>query len=427
MFDEVRRLNKRHTIKLALSSLVAIVIVFAVMGITVTSQKRSQFCITCHTNISFDIACKKSLSKDTLCSKCHLHKTDGFGQINSEALMDVEIRDEYCTTESCHPLSKLEAKPVEFKKITPFQHKTHIGKYAQNFKVRCTSCHANLGKERHFELDAKTCNICHFIDTPKPLYTHDKKLISDCTLCHSHIEKTKKIYGKVFNHTSYEKNEKVRCSDCHFKTIQGQGRVYKKSCNQCHLKAVDGFDNSSKMHYIHIVKDKTACASCHTPITHGWIKGNNKAYEEDSYLPLKDAAYRVQNMIMMGTGGKGIKGAPDPMYVATLNCSACHKDTLFTKVIPQVCNNCHGSGFDKILHEQKLFVSSRMNILKALITKAEKYQNPDTDYIVQEAKANYRLIERDGSFGAHNIKYIKDILGYSIKQLIHIARQNPDM
>ncbi len=422
MFDEVKRLNKRHTIKLAVSLVVAIGIALAVMFATVTSPKQTQFCASCHSNshnhISFNNGCKKSVTEDVACSECHTHENKG------TAVMRVEIKDECCTTESCHPLSKLSAQSVQYKKITPFEHRTHIGKLAENFKLRCTSCHTNLGGERHFEMDINTCNTCHFMSSKIAVYTRDKKRISDCTLCHTHIEKTKEICGKTFRHDVYEGNKKVSCSDCHFETVRGNGKTDKESCYPCPVKVGDDLNDTSDIHSIHILKHKTACTSCHASISHGWIKDNNNIiHGNDHNLRHGDSDHNIQNLVMIGMGGVGIKGEPDPMYLATLNCSACHKDSLFTNVKFQTCNNCHGKGFDKILFEQKRFVSFNLHVLKTLLIKAKRYQDVNTDCIVREAEVNYNLIKEDGSSGVHNIKYVKDLLGHSIGQLQRITRQ----
>ncbi|MCF6154258.1 MAG: hypothetical protein E3K36_03180 [Candidatus Brocadia sp.] len=421
MFDEVKRLNKKHTIKLAIFSGVAMGIVLVVMFVTVTNPKQRQFCINCHSNISLNTVCKKQSSKDIACSECHNHENKG------AMVMGIKIKDEHCTTESCHPLSKLSATAVQYKKITPFEHKTHTGKFAENFQLKCTSCHANLGGEKHFETDTRTCNVCHFTDTPKHPGSQGKKPISDCALCHTHIEKTLKIYEKTFRHDMYEGNEKVSCSDCHFKIVQGNGKVDKESCGQCHVKVSGDFHNASDMHRIHSDTCKTDCTSCHNPITHGWIKVNNKIDGSGHNSQFVDTGSEVQNLMMMGRGGSGVEGEPDPMYLATLNCSACHKDTLFTNVKPQVCNNCHGRGFDKILFEQRRFVSFNLQLLKTLLIKAKRYQDVNTDRIIQEAEANYTLIKKDGSLGAHNIKYVKNLLGYCIGQLKQITKQNPEI
>lgn len=423
MFDEVKRLHKKRTMKLALFSGVAIGIVFIVMCATVKSPKQTRLCTGCHTTVSFHNSCKKSSSKDIACGECHHHENKGtiVAGVKIKGAMGIEINDELCTTEACHSMGKLSAKPVQYKKITPFEHKTHTGVFSKDFTLRCASCHANLGGERHFETDTNTCNVCHFIDSLKHLDTQEKKPISDCVLCHAHVDKTTKIYEKTFSHDVYEGNENVSCSDCHFTIVQGKGRVEKERCYRCHEKVGNDAPAASDMHRTHTDTYKTSCTSCHASITHGWIDG------KDAPLPSVDAYTEVQKLIMMGMGGAGIKGEPDPMYLATLNCAACHKDTVFSNVKHQVCNNCHVRGFDKILLEQKRFVSFHLQLLKTLLIKAKRYRDVNTDRAIQEAEANYQVIKKDGSFGAHNIKFVKDLLGYSIGQLKQITRQNADM
>lgn len=415
-------------IKLAVFSLVAMGIVFVVMFTTVTMHKQAHFCMNCHKGIIFNNSCKKLPSEDIACIDCHSHETAGaitedtMNTLNTISILEVEIKNSLCTQDSCHPLNTLSTAKVQYKKIVPFQHKTHTIRFDDNLELRCTSCHANLGGEKHFQTDERTCNICHFIDVPQALSTQDERPISDCTVCHKDIDITREIYGKTFKHLTYEKEKKVICSDCHFKIIQGQGKVDKANCNQCHTEEVDHAEDASIMHYKHLVKKKTPCTPCHTSITHGWVKGNDD-YDGNQYLSPADSEYEVQNLIMMGRGGKGVKGLPDPMYLATLNCSACHKNEFFAKVNSQVCIDCHENNFDKILIEQKLFVSSRMKVLKSFLLNAENYQTPETFHIIQEAAHNYDLIKKDGSLGAHNIKYVKDLLDHSVGQLKDIQNQ----
>ena len=102
-----------------------------------------------------------------------------------------------------------------------------------------------------------------------------------------------KYMGKFLNTTCMKKNEKVSCTDCHFETIQGDGKVDKKSCYQCHPKIANNFNNASDMHYIHIDKHTVACTSCHGQIMHGWIKESNKVYGNDNSGSTKEN-YMIQ-------------------------------------------------------------------------------------------------------------------------------------
>ena len=412
MFNEVKRLNARLAVRLAIAAGIAVGLVVVTLFVTVTRPKTTPFCAKCHGAIIFNNACKKP-SNDIACIECHTHNNRGVAQ------MAVEIQDEHCTAESCHPLNKLTAQAAQYKKCISFQHKTHVVKLSNNLRLKCTSCHANINGEKHFETDARTCDTCHFINTTKPLYTQNKKPISDCTLCHGHIEKTKDIYGKIFQHETYEKNEKISCSGCHFNTIQGDGRVDKRSCYQCHAEITDYSERVPDMHTIHIEKHKVACTSCHDSLAHGWIKSANSVSGGDHPLQSVATGHKVQELIMMGMGGVGIKGEPDPMCLATLNCSACHQDKQrFAHIEHTVCNDCHGKGFDRILTEQMRFVTSQMRLLRRLLSQAKRRNNADTGQVIHEAEVNYNLVREDGSSGAHNIKYIKYLLDYSITNLM---------
>lgn len=430
MFHEVRRLNKRLTIKLGIFTLVAIGFVVVVMLATISSPKQSRFCTKCHEDVVFTNACKKLPSEDIACQDCHRHEysgattTDLMNPVNAFTAMDVEIINQKCTQESCHPLNALSSDAVQYKKITPFQHKTHMVDFRENLSMRCTACHANLGGEKHFQLDIRTCDTCHFIDTRKFLRTYEEKPISDCTVCHKNIEITRDIYGKTFSHLEYEKEKKSLCADCHFNIVRGSGGVDEASCSQCHSEKVDYANDATRMHYYHTVKSKTPCTPCHTSIAHGWVNESDDQKKRGYRLLAAESGYEAQHLIMRGEGGMGIQGLPDPMYLATVNCSACHKDDFYAKVNTEVCIACHEVGFDKILFEQKLFVSSMMKRLKSLIKTAENQQTPEALPIIREAAVNYEFIRKDGSYGSHNIKYTKDLLGYSIEQLRRIIRKN---
>ncbi|MFQ5687517.1 MAG: hypothetical protein ACE5GV_12755, partial [Candidatus Scalindua sp.] len=80
-----------------------------------------------------------------------------------------------------------------------------------------------------------------------------------------------------------------------------------------------------------------------------------------------------------------------------------------------ICNTCHEKGFDKTMAEQKKYVTRMLDSLSELLEKASKKGLPET--LIDEAHYNYNLIINDGSYGVHNIKYVKDLINHSIQRL----------
>ncbi len=441
MFAEVKKLNKKTAATLGICTAIAIAITAATLVITVAVKpKNVHVCLSCHSDVVFNNACKKKVPGDIACSECHGHEHEKL------SVMTVTIRDSRCSSVLCHPPGKLSEKAISYKDTKPFRHDTHNKKFIKNLTPGCATCHSNTGDKKHFALDGEVCNVCHFFqshdkkqmhtagnDAPRettseagkqPLLTGDNKPISACVLCHGHVDKKIEIYGKTFVHGDYEKNKKAGCNDCHFNIIQGTGKVVEERCYRCHTKIGNDPPDASSMHRKHVVGHKADCSACHTPIVHGWV-GNCGQGEKKHPVSRVSPAYHVQDMLMAGRGGVGVANEPDPMYLATLNCAACHKDKeTFANVDPAVCGNCHEKGFNKILAEQMRFVTSRMRTLQSLLAKVKRSANADRN-VIYRAEANYNLIKNDGSRGVHNIKYVKALLEYSISSLEQVRKKQP--
>ena len=441
MFAEVRKLNKKTAATLGICAIIAMAITAVTLVITVAVKpKNVHVCLQCHSAVVFNNGCKKTVPGDIACSECHGHEHE------KPSVMTVTIMDGRCSSSSCHPFSKLSEKTISYKETKPFRHDTHNKVFATNLAMGCATCHSNTGNKKHFALDGAVCNVCHFFQPPdkkqkhiagsssphestpdagkQPLLTGDNQPISGCVLCHGHVDKKIEIYGKAFVHGDYEKDKKASCNDCHFNIIQGTGEVVEERCYRCHTKTGNDPLTALQMHRKHVVGHKAACSACHTPITHGWI-GFGGPGEKKHPLSRVIPGYRVQDMLMAGRGGIGVANEPDPMYLATLNCAACHKDVkTFANVAPSVCGNCHEDKFNKILSEQMRLVTSRMERLQSLLVKAKRSANADRDAIAR-AETNYNLIKNDGSHGVHNIKYVKALLEYSISGLEHMREKQP--
>jgi hypothetical protein len=294
------------------------------------------------------------------------------------------------------------------------------------------------GKARHFSIDENTCYVCHFIESETPLLTaKDKIEVDECSLCHKDVAVKVMIYEKEFDHLEFEKERNVKCANCHFDVAYRGGKIEVKNCYHCHTKIPKEYQGAERMHSDHVEKHKVPCSSCHDDILHKWgdeyianilpernagsavvasktrqgvvsinTKGQESVFEKVPYL--------TQRKLYAGKGGIGIGESPDPMYLATVNCIACHKNRDMS-VHPMTCNVCHKKGFHKTMAEQQEYITGLLTSLSELLVESQKREVSKS--LIDEARYNYDLITSDGSFGVHNIKYVKDLLGHSIQSL----------
>ncbi|MFN3466252.1 MAG: NapC/NirT family cytochrome c [Candidatus Brocadiales bacterium] len=467
---EIGGMNLRLLLLVILASLGVV----AAIGATVAYYpQRPEYCARCHSMRPAYDRWARTVCRDVSCVECH---TGGKGVV----CLSQEIEDSNCMSGRCHTREKLFAKKEPYKKTLPFSHETHLKEDPPGLSLRCTACHSYQGGEKHFDIDEKTCNLCHFIlrNEGAKLADGGEQELGKCTLCHKDVEKKLQIYDKEFDHANYEllvlgkAEEKagVECVDCHHnETIHGPGSVERRQCYYCHDKVPDDYSSAKEMHYDHMARHKVGCNPCHQEIIH-------KIYKEDkelegcescknlasgrradkpahrrsvnvtkpisldiSRLTLADTGLVtvghnqetpfIQRQMMKGEGGRGINGSPDPMFLATVSCTGCHKSPVNREenntgegiepcggVDPGVCNYCHEKNFEKIYKEQKGLVSSQLEVLKGLL-EATGGKGRAEGVEVMEARHNYEFIASDGSFGIHNIKYTKELLELSIRQL----------
>ncbi len=431
---------------MSIVTILSVICCITLVVITAYKPGSPEFCARCHSMGPQYNTWSETVSCNTGCLSCHTHD-------NSGRTLSVEIEDNNCTNTDCHPVEKLTSKVSNYKEAFPFNHKTHLKEYPTNLKLKCTGCHSYLGKDvqegtkaMHFGIDESACFACHFMNSKEPLLTaKDKIKVDECSLCHKDVEVKVLIYNKVFDHLKFQKERKVKCANCHFDTVHRGGDIEEKSCYRCHIKIPNDYQGAERMHNDHVREHKVPCYPCHNEILHKWggeyianilpersaISGGDDSSMasvatskiEQGVVPVKaktqesifgKVSYLLQRELYAGKGGRGIGDSPDPMYLATVNCTACHKNRDMS-VHPLACNVCHKKGFNKTMAEQKEYITGLLTSLAELLEK-----NPNKGIsrtLIDEARYNYNLIKNDGSFGVHNIKYAKDLINHSIQSL----------
>ncbi|MFQ5862448.1 MAG: hypothetical protein ACE5IC_04930 [Candidatus Brocadiales bacterium] len=405
------RLVPGASLRLILGIVLASACVLGLIGTTLTNTMRPRYCTRCHSMERSYQAWVNGVRCNAGCLECHTDTKTG-------VCLAKEIEDRTCVKATCHPQEKLFVKKEPYEDFGPFNHETHLKKWAYDQGLRCTACHAHQGGEKHFNIDKNSCYVCHFVrgEGVVEMVSLLDKPLWECSLCHDEIKKKIQIYEKEFDHASFEKPG-VDCNSCHFdRTVHGSGTVDKDSCYQCHDSVPEDYSSVNDMHYDHMARHKVGCSPCHEEINHRMYRDTSETDEPDIFGEIL-AENPVYVEMMKGRGGKGVHGTPDPMYIATVSCSACHEDNLDEPINPEICDTCHDKGFETILEEQIEWVKTQMHTLEELLEIVRSSGQDVGEETLEKAQHNYDLIATDGSLGGHNIKYVKDLLEFSISSL----------
>ncbi|HHT9152529.1 MAG TPA: hypothetical protein ACFYEM_03230, partial [Candidatus Hypogeohydataceae bacterium YC40] len=236
--------------------------------------QRPKYCASCHSMRPAYDRWARTACKEVSCVECHTGTKGGI-------CLSREIEDSNCMNGGCHTREKLFAKKEPYKKTLPFSHETHLKEDPPGLKMRCTACHSYQGGDKHFDIDEKACNLCHFIprkENTKPVDGGEQRL-SQCILCHKNVEKEVQIYDKEFDHTFYEKlvlsqnpermestaegRGRLECMDCHNnETVHGVGKVERKQCYYCHDSVPEDYNSAVDMHHDHTARHKVSCNPC---------------------------------------------------------------------------------------------------------------------------------------------------------------------
>ncbi|NIO04054.1 MAG: hypothetical protein GTN74_05410 [Proteobacteria bacterium] len=282
------------------------------------------------------------------------------------------------------------------------------------------------------------CFICHFYGKSEgeALENCLSCAVGACTSCHSEPKWDINIAGYAFNHRRYiEKG--VSCGECHLNVIQGDGQVPPKRCVECHdePEILQTKYSSEFIHKNHVTDYKLECYRCHSEIIHH--KGEiptlahfdsncGKCHIEEVHLGPRE--------MYKGIGGIGVPPSPSKMYIANLDCTACHsglergEKALYTVSYDQSalearCVGCHGEGYASMLRNwQVLVAKAEFETNKGIYTVQSKLYGLDREKVgsstlkraqqlLNEARRNYSFVLLGKA--AHNIEYALKLLNVS--------------
>jgi nitrate/TMAO reductase-like tetraheme cytochrome c subunit len=241
-----------------------------------------KFCSSCHIMEPYIQGWQASKHNPVACVQCHY--PPGFRdtiRVKFQAMTQVakwatgtysskpfaEVDDASCLRSGCHSQAQLEGKgTVITARGVRFNHRVHLNAATTREQLRCTSCHSQIVVDRHFEVDRRTCFLCHFKETK-----HGSELtpVAGCTGCHG-APKGDIMVGSVrFNHEDVVRRA-VDCQKCHLNVVEGEGEASRERCLTCHNQSekLGRFADTRLMHEVHVTRHSIECVRCHTEIKH---------------------------------------------------------------------------------------------------------------------------------------------------------------
>jgi len=271
----------RATVVLIIVAVVIVVAGAAGAGLWHVSAS-PRFCNSCHIMRPYVDAWKASKHSAVACVQCHYPpgRRDTF-RVKFQAITQVakwatgtysskpfaEVEDASCLRSGCHATSDLEKAGVRtFSRGVRFDHRQHLVVAKTMWQLRCTSCHAQVVVDKHFEIEQSTCFTCHFKGTKG---ARELVPVAGCTSCHL-TPKGDIMVGSVrFNHEDFVRRD-VACQSCHLNVVESQGEAPRERCLTCHNQPekLERYQDLALLHAVHVTEKTIDCTRCHTEIKH---------------------------------------------------------------------------------------------------------------------------------------------------------------
>lgn len=444
---------------------IALAIIFGILGVTTLTMLKwtatPEFCGSCHNMQSYIDSWRDSSHKNVPCTDCHFEPglfgaVEGKWKAQAHIVMKLtgtapsrphtQISDGSCLRTGCHSTEKLAEKTTIFKGVD-FKHSSHLGDLRRGKKLRCVSCHSQIVQGQHLTITETTCFTCHFYGGER-----DTKM-SECSVCHK--QSKAKIFidaneSQPFVHKEYL-DRGVKCSQCHFDIISGDGHLKDNICVQCHADPglLSAPHDTDEIHKSHITDHKVECYRCHSAINHGIVRIDSAdlagpgheapTAKQSSFVgnPLDTNCakchtfdkHKAKRLMYMGKGAEEVDSIRSPMYAAHADCGSCHiaLETAIHGSEPDArlkfeeavksCADCHGPGYDTMARHWKKLLTDELAKTEAALASARSELSArglSADKTAQMQKL-LAVAGRNLSFvkngrGLHNIEYALKIL-----------------
>ncbi|MGA7614397.1 MAG: NapC/NirT family cytochrome c [Thermoanaerobaculia bacterium] len=253
------------------------VAVFGSWGVTTSSNP--YFCGSCHDMGTYFANWKDSphARAEVSCDRCHYEPgVGGFVRAKIRGTSELvttltgtqrpkpvaEVTNDRCL--ACHPMAKL-GKTIRVADSWNFNHVRHLAAPLTRgpAKLRCTSCHTDVGSATHFAVDTNACFTCHFETSASARLAASV----GCIGCHD-LPGSKSRFDHVA--AGIERNDDT-CASCHDSASRGTMLVEIRQCRHCHEESGRDLLNAADVHAIHdlhVTGKGVGCDWCHGVIQH---------------------------------------------------------------------------------------------------------------------------------------------------------------
>jgi len=391
------------------------------------------FCGSCHIMKPYVASWRTSSHSRVPCTDCHYTpgvrneisaKFQGLSMMvqyftgTAGPLPWAQVENASCLRSGCHETRVLEGK-VRFDGVI-FDHKPHLTQMRRGKALRCTSCHSQIVQGTHVSVTPTTCYLCHF----KEVELGEKT--ANCYLCHSPESEGMQVETPYFNHKdAVEKH--LDCLHCHAKVVVGDGRVPKERCLSCHNEPerLERLDDHIYLHMKHVTETKIECLNCHMEIQHSRQAALEVLPAECSNC--HQDKHALVKQFYMGLGAIGVESKPDPMFLAQIDCKACHTIQVGEtyKASPDSCVKCHGEDIRPVFQGWEMLVeknlSAAMEEFETVRDILSASPKKNVQRILEQVQHNLSLIRN--AKGTHNVGYTKAILAASQEWMNQALRE----
>jgi nitrate/TMAO reductase-like tetraheme cytochrome c subunit len=267
----------------------------------------------------------------------------------------------------------------------------------------------------------------------------EKLAPNNCRNCHEPPQKEFTYRGLKVVHSEYLAYG-AACESCHSGVTAKPQPVLDERCFNCHEFGMERFTTSAETHHVHTAgAHKVECLSCHGVTPHG-PKAQAVRMDRLECESCHTSQHSVQQttykkLALMGESGHGVAPptadstgqnlpAVSPMFMAHVDCTACHVDqkpltvkptsgATVAKASAKSCDTCHKSGLgDQLVPLWQKNTHALYDTTLAMVPSQEAATtlSPEQARRVYEARQLLELVRVDGSWGVHNPRYTQKVL-----------------